>query len=97
MIERAADGSVRIALKVVPGAKRGEVVGPLGDRLKVRVAAAPEGGKANKAVCAVIAAALGIKAKGVSVVVGLSSPEKIVRVEGVDEKAVRRGLGIDRA
>jgi len=97
VIERAADGSVRIALKVVPGAKRDEVAGPLGDRLKVRVAAPPEDGKANRAVCAVIAAALGIKAKSVSVVVGLSSPEKIVRVEGVEETELCRRLGIERA
>ncbi len=96
MIERAADGSVRIALKVVPGAKRDEIAGPLGDRLKVRVAAPPEDGKANRAVCAVIAAALGLKPKAVSVVVGLSSPEKIVRVEGVEEAEVRRRLGIER-
>lgn len=95
MIERAADGSVRIALKVVPGAKRDEIAGPLGDRLKVRVAAPPEDGKANKAVCAVIAAALGIKPKSVSVVVGLASPEKVVRVEVIDVYEVRRKLGID--
>lgn len=97
MIERASDGSVRIALKVVPGAKRDEIAGPLGDRLKVRVAAPPEDGKANKAVCAVIAAALGIKPKSVSVVIGLASPEKIVRVEGVEESEVRRRLGLERA
>lgn len=97
MIERAADGSVRIALKVVPGAKRDEIAGPLGDRLKVRVAAPPEDGKANRAVCAVIAAALGIKPKSVSVVVGLASAEKIVRVEGVQESEVRRRLGLECA
>ena len=97
MIERVADGSVRIAIKVVPGAKREEIVGPLGDRLKERVAAPPEDGKANKAVCRVIAAALGVKAGAVSVVVGRSSPEKTLRIEGLTEEVVMRGLGVGPA
>ena len=50
-------GDVLIRVKVVPGASRAGIAGVLGDRLKVRVSAPAEGGRANKAVCAVIAAA----------------------------------------
>ena len=45
---------LHLRLKVVPGASRDAVAGPLGDRLKVRVAVAPEDGKANRAVCALV-------------------------------------------
>lgn len=83
---------MRIALKVVPGARRDEIVGILGERLKVRVSAAPEGGKANKAVCALLARALGVKASSVSVIAGASSAEKTVVVEGVTAKAAREKL-----
>ncbi len=71
-----------VRVKVVPGASRDEIVGPLGDRLKVRVSAPPEGGKANKAVCALLARAAGVRAAAVSVVAGHGSAEKTIRIEG---------------
>ncbi len=75
--------AIRIALKVVPGSRRDQIVGALGDRLKVKVAAPPEDGKANKAVCRLIAEALGVGEKSVELIAGHSSPEKVVRVVGV--------------
>ena len=75
---------VLIRVKAVPGASRQEIAGPLGDRLKVRVSAPPEGGRANKAVCVLIARALGVKPKQVSIEAGRSSARKTVRVENCD-------------
>ena len=43
-----------VRVKVVPGAKQEGVAGVLGDRLKVRVRAPPEDGRANAAVCALV-------------------------------------------
>ena len=89
-----AEGGVTIRLKAVPGAKRNELAGVLGDRLKVRVSAPPEGGKANKAICALLAKALGVKKRDVEIVSGPTNPEKIARVVGIDEAtASRRMLG----
>ena len=89
----AANGpDVLIRVKAVPGASREEIAGPLGDRLKVRVSAPPEGGQANKAVCRVIASALGVKPKQVSIEAGRSSPEKTIRVENCDVATVERLL-----
>jgi uncharacterized protein (TIGR00251 family) len=78
--ERKPDGSVLICVKAVPGASRDQIAGVLGDRLKVKVAAPPEGGKANKAICAIIAKELGVKPAQVEIVSGASSAEKVVRV-----------------
>lgn len=78
--ERKPDGSVLIRVKAVPGASRDQIAGLLGDRLKVKVAAPPEGGKANKAICGLIAKELGVKPSQVEVVSGMTSAEKIVRV-----------------
>jgi uncharacterized protein (TIGR00251 family) len=83
----------RIAIKAVPGAKRDEIAGRLGDRLKIRICAPPEGGKANDAICAVIAAALGLKPRDVRIVSGHGRPEKVVEVSGVSEGAVRALMG----
>lgn len=41
---------MKLVLKVIPGASREGIAGWLGDTLKVRVTALPEGGKANRAV-----------------------------------------------
>lgn len=87
-IEDDGEGGVLIAVKAVPGAKRDEVVGVLGDRLKVRVIAPPEGGKANKAIEKLLAKTLGVRAGEVSVVSGHASPEKMVRVAGVCAQTV---------
>ncbi len=83
---------VRLKVKVVPGASRTEIVGRLGDALKVRVAAPPEGGKANREVVAVLAAQVGLPLAAVSVVVGQSSPAKVVAFRGLDEAALRARL-----
>jgi uncharacterized protein (TIGR00251 family) len=80
---------VLIRVKAVPGASRDEVAGTVGDRLKVRVTAAPEGGKANRAICRVVAAALGVKPGRVSVQRGHASFEKTLRITGCDAAAVR--------
>ena len=74
---------VAITVKVVPGASRDRIAGPLGDALKIQVAAPPERGKANAAVEKLLANALGVSAKNVTVVKGLTSPRKTVHVHGV--------------
>ncbi len=89
MLSVASDGAVLIAVKAVPGAKCDEVAGVLGERLKVRVSQPPEGGKANKAICALLAGELGVRASAVSVVRGMSSAEKVVRVDGVAVEMIR--------
>jgi len=83
---------VVIAVKAVPGAKRDEIVGLLGNRLKVRVSAPPEGGRANDAICALIAAKLGVKKTAVTIHGGHGNAEKMVRIAGADTESVGRTL-----
>jgi uncharacterized protein (TIGR00251 family) len=83
----------QIRVKVTPGARENAVAGWVGDVLKVRVRAAPERGKANEAVCAVIASALGVAPRDVTVSRGQASREKVVEVAGVPANEVRRRLG----
>ena len=77
-------------VKAVPGASRDEIGGRLGDRLKVRVSAPPEGGRANRAICELLAAALGVRPRDVAVVAGQTRAEKTVEVTGAGEGAVAR-------
>ncbi|MFM7075771.1 MAG: DUF167 domain-containing protein, partial [Planctomycetaceae bacterium] len=50
----------RLEVKVVPGSSRDQIVGWLGDALKIKVTAPPEKGKANERVVELLAGALGI-------------------------------------
>ena len=82
----------RLSLKVVPGSSRDEVVGWLGDSLKVKVKAPPEKGRANEAVVALLADRLGIDPSSIAVVSGHGSPAKIVAVDGMDDEAIRQAF-----
>lgn len=93
-IVESTEGGVLIRVKAVPGAKREQVAGVLGNRLKIKVSAPPEDGKANAAICALIAKTLGVKAGTISVVSGMTNSEKMVRVDGVSVEGVREAIGV---
>jgi uncharacterized protein (TIGR00251 family) len=86
---------VLLWIKAVPGASRDQISGVLGDRLKIRIAASPECGKANEAICRLLATQLDIKAKQVSIETGHSNAEKSVRIVGLTAAQVLTALGID--
>lgn len=85
--------SCLVHVKAVPGAKRDEAAGvlalPDGVRLKVRISAPPEGGKANRAIAALLARALGVRAADVELISGPSNPQKTFRVRGVAAERAR--------
>ncbi|MGZ8686827.1 MAG: DUF167 domain-containing protein [Gaiellaceae bacterium] len=83
--------TVRLRLRVSPGATRAAVVGRYGDAWKVRVTAAPERGRANDDVVELIADSLGVVRPDVRLVAGLSSRDKVVELSGITfEEAERR-------
>ena len=84
-----------VRLKVVPGSSRDAVGGLLGDRIKIKVAAAAESGKANKAVCDLLARTLGVKPRDVEIVCGQTSPEKVMRVAGLSAAEAKAALNAD--
>ncbi|MCH7526638.1 MAG: DUF167 domain-containing protein [Planctomycetes bacterium] len=95
MVEiRKADGAVLLPVKVVPGASRTRVMGAVGRRLKVAVAAPPEKGKANQVLIAHLAKVLGLRRRELSVQQGQSSAQKVVRIEGASVDRVRSALGL---
>ncbi len=87
---RTEQDSVLVDVLVVPNASRTAVVGVHGDRIKVRVAAAPEKGNANRAVEQLLAAATG--AGKAAVVSGETARTKTVRLWDVDVETVRACL-----
>jgi len=75
-------GGLIISVKVVPNASREQIVGLLGDALKIKVAQPPEDGRANRAVERLLAAACGLPPRNIQVVEGLTQPHKRVLLRG---------------
>ena len=86
------DDAVVLHVHVQPGAGRSAVVGRHGAALKVRVAAAPEGGRANTASADLLAETFGLKAAQVELVSGPSSRAKQFKLGGLDVDAFRTQL-----
>ncbi|HVE94339.1 MAG TPA: DUF167 domain-containing protein [Acidimicrobiales bacterium] len=86
------DGSAVLRLHVQPGAGRTAVVGRHGDAMKVRVAAPPEGGRANEAVLKLVADIFATKPAAITLVSGEASRSKRVSVKDVEIDEVRRML-----
>jgi len=81
-----------ISVKAVPRAARDEIVGWLGDALKVRVAAPPQDGRANAALELLLAAALGLRRGAVRVAAGHGAARKRVEIDGLDRGEIERRL-----
>lgn len=90
-LSSSPDG-VTVRVKVVPGSSRDRIAGVLGDRLKVTVSAPPEGGKANRAVCELLATLLGTPLRQVTLIQGQTQSMKTILITGVTLCDVAQGL-----
>ena len=85
--------SATLSLKVSPKASRNAILGWHGDALKLSVTAAPERGKANEAVIALLAKQLGIAKSALNITAGHSRSRKTVEISGLTAEELHRGLG----
>jgi len=74
-------------LRVVPCAHRAGIVGRYGDAWKIRVAAAPEAGKANDAVIDLLARTLDVPSRDLELTAGRASRSKVVALQGLTSEA----------
>lgn len=79
----SGDG-VRIRVRAVPGASRDAIAGCHGEALRVQVRAVPERGRANEAICDLVAERAGLAGRSVSMLAGHAGRDKILVVRGVD-------------
>lgn len=84
--------AAQIDVRLQPRAKRDEIVGERGGVVIVRVTAPPVEGKANEALCALIARRARVGRTRIEVVRGSSSRDKVIRVEGLTTAELRRAL-----
>jgi uncharacterized protein (TIGR00251 family) len=81
-----------LRLRIVPNARRSEVVGEYGDAIKVKVQAPAVEGKANEALCAFLAETLQVPLRDIELVAGGKSRDKTVAIMGLELAAVRARL-----
>lgn len=77
-----------LKIRVVPKAKRNSIEVGSDGLVKVRVTAAPERGKANDAVIALLSKHIGVSKRDIEIVRGHTSRNKTVRVDGATSKEV---------
>jgi uncharacterized protein len=87
---RVQGESVIFTVKAVPGADKSEVVGGHGGMLKVKVAAAPERGKANGELISYLSGCLGIRKQQVEIIKGQTSREKTVKITGITARDIQK-------
>ncbi len=76
----------------MPGATRPGIVGRYGGSWKIRVAAPPEGGRANDAVVNLLADTLDLRRRDVAIVSGHSGRDKVVTLDGISGPELERRL-----
>ncbi|HEY78874.1 MAG TPA: YggU family protein [Dehalococcoidia bacterium] len=87
-----AEGTVRIPVRVQPGAVRNEVVGFADGVLQVRIAAPPVKGKANRELVAFLSHVLRVSKSRVAILRGHTAKNKIVAVNDLSQEEIGRRL-----
>lgn len=77
-----------MTVKAVPGSSKDAIIGLLGDMLKIKVSAAPEKGKANKSIIALLSKELGIAKKNIEIISGSTTAIKQIQIAGVTQEDV---------
>ena len=83
---------VKLSVRVQANARRDQIVGVREGVLVVRVAAPALDGRANRALCRLLAKRLGIPRSSVIIALGQRSRVKLVQVEGIDQATLDAAL-----
>lgn len=93
IIQSVPDGVV-INVRVIPRAGRSRLDGTRGGAILARLQAPPVDGRANDQLIALIAAALDIPPRAVSILTGERSRQKRLRIAGIDAATAAARLAL---
>lgn len=82
----------RIVLKIVPNARKTEVVGMYGDAVKIKVQSPATDGKANAALLDFLADELDLPSRSVRILSGEKSRDKLIEFDDLDLETARARL-----
>ncbi|HWL53100.1 MAG TPA: DUF167 domain-containing protein [Chthoniobacteraceae bacterium] len=84
--------SLTLTLQITPNARRSEVVGWMGDRLKVKIKSPAVEGKANAELLRFLGELFEVRASAVTLLRGETARLKVVRIDGVEENEKEQRL-----
>jgi hypothetical protein len=84
---REVSGGITLKIKVVPRSSRNELVGLVGDSLKVALTSPPVDGAANAACIQFFARLCRVPKKQVTIISGDKCREKIIQIIGITKGA----------
>lgn len=87
---------MKLKVKIAPNSKQNEIIGWFGDQLKIKIAAAPEKGKANKELIRFLSEELGCPSSFISIDKGHTSSSKLLEIQGHCLEDVENKLDIGR-
>ena len=93
MADQRAARTARLPVKVIAGASRSEIADWSAGRLRVRVSAVAERGKANAALIRLLAERLGLPGSALRVTAGKTSARKTLEITGLGEAELFERLG----
>ncbi|MBT3183785.1 MAG: DUF167 domain-containing protein [Nitrospina sp.] len=88
----ACENSIRFSAVIQPRSSRNEIAGVYNNSLKIRLTSPPVDGAANKTCIKFLAKWLGMSPANVRIVTGLSSKNKVIEIDGIDESVFRDKL-----
>jgi uncharacterized protein (TIGR00251 family) len=91
-----SDGGVVFGAKIIPGSSKTGISGVLNGMLKIKIAAAPEKGKANRCLLEFLVKQLGVRKNTVSIISGQTNPIKQIQVLGISADALTEKLNLNK-
>jgi len=88
-----SDSIVRIAIKVQPSARKNSITGYSDSVMRVKIAAPPVEGKANKELIAYLSDVLGMRISAINMEKGLTSRNKLISIAGMNEARLNNIIG----
>ena len=88
------NSGIILSIRTQPGSSKNRIIGEYGGRLKLAVTAAPEKGKANKAVIELLADTLHINESSIQIISGESSRDKRLMIEGLTPEDIKSLLNL---
>jgi len=84
---------IQFKIKVQPRASKNEIIGLQGEALKIRLMAPPVDGEANEACIRFLADFFRVPRKRIKIISGLTSPHKLIEIEGITQEELKQRLG----